>query len=154
MAKRSGSGRRRAPGRKQKDTNISAKSKPVVSIIDDDQSCREAIAGLMHWLGLSVQTFGSAVEFLSSPDVAGNSCIITDVQMPQMTGIELHKRLTELGHAIPTILITAYPDEAARDRTLADGIVCYLSKPFDNDALIECVRSALRVGSTGSTLTE
>jgi CheY-like chemotaxis protein len=64
--------------------------------------------------------------------------------MTHMTGIELHKRLTELGYAIPTILITAYPDEVDRDRALADGVVCYLSKPFDNDALIECVRSALQ----------
>jgi CheY-like chemotaxis protein len=104
----------------------------------------EAIAGLMNWLGFSIQTFASATEFLASPHVASSSCVITDVQMPHMTGIELHKHLTELGHAIPTILITAYPNDAARDRVLADGVVCYLSKPFDNDALIECVRSALQ----------
>lgn len=120
-------------------------TKPVISIVDDDESCREAIAGLMNWLGFGVQTFASAVEFLASPNVAGSSCVITDVQMSHMTGIELHKRLTELGYAIPTILITAYPNETARDRALADGVLCYLSKPFDNDALIECVRSALQV---------
>lgn len=120
------------------------KTKPLISIIDDDESCREAIAGLMNWLGFSVQTFASAVEFLASTGVVISSCIIADVQMPQMTGMELHKRLTELGFAIPTILITAYPNEAARDRALADGVVCYLSKPFDNDALIECIRSALQ----------
>jgi FixJ family two-component response regulator len=119
-------------------------TKPVISIIDDDESCREAIASLMTWLGLSVQTFASAAEFLASPHVAGCSCVITDVQMPQMTGIELHRRLRELGHAIPTIMITAYPDDAARDRVLADGVVCYLSKPFDNDDLLACVRSALQ----------
>jgi FixJ family two-component response regulator len=61
-----------------------------------------------------------------------------------MSGIELHKRLTELGYATPTILITAYPDEVARDRALADGVACYLSKPFNNDTLIACVRSALQ----------
>jgi FixJ family two-component response regulator len=123
---------------------VSLKPKPVVSIVDDDESCREAIAGLMHWLGLGVQTFASAVEFLASPDATCSSCVIADVQMPRMTGIELYKRLRELGHAIPTILITAYPNEEARDRVLADGVICYLSKPFDNDAMIECVRSELQ----------
>ena len=122
---------------------MSLEAKPVISIIDDDESCREALAGLMKWLGFGVQTFESAVKFLASPDAAESSCIISDVQMPQITGIELHKRLTELGHAIPTILITAYPNEATRDRALADGVICYLSKPFDNDALIECLRRAV-----------
>jgi FixJ family two-component response regulator len=123
---------------------VTLKTKPVVSIIDDDESCREAIAGLMKWLGVDVQIFASAIEFLASSDAAGSSCVITDVQMPHMTGIELHERLTALGYAIPTILITAYPNDAARDRVLAAGVVCYLSKPFDKDALIECVRAALR----------
>ena len=97
----------------------------------------------MIWLGFGVQIFASAVEFLASPNAAGSSCIISDVQMPQMTGIELYKHLTELGYAIPTILITAYPSEAARDCALADGVICYLSKPFDNNALIECLRRAV-----------
>lgn len=123
---------------------MSLKPKPVISIVDDDESCREAIAGLINWLGFGVQTFASAVEFLASPDAAGSSCVIADVQMPHMTGVELYKRLAELGYAIPTILVTAYPNEAARDRALADGVICYLSKPFDNSALIECVRSALQ----------
>jgi FixJ family two-component response regulator len=120
------------------------KSESIVSIIDDDVSCREAIAGLMAWLGVGVQTYASAAEFLASPIAEGNSCVIADVQMPHMTGIELHKRLTELGYTIPTILITAYPNEAARDSALADGVVCYLGKPVDNNALIKCVRLALQ----------
>ncbi len=119
------------------------KAKPLVSVVDDDVSVREAIAGLMNWLGFEVHTFASAVEFLASPDVGANSCLITDVQMPQMTGTELYERLKQLGYAIPTIMITAYPNEAARDRALADGVVCYLSKPFDKDVLVDCVRSAL-----------
>ena len=123
---------------------MSLKAKPVIAIIDDDESCRESIAGLMNWLGCDVKMFASAVEFLASTDAAGSSCVITDVQMPRMTGIELYNRLRRLDLAIPTILITAYPDEAVRDHALADGIVCYLSKPLDNNALIECVRSALR----------
>ena len=119
------------------------KTKPLISIIDDDESVREAIAGLMNWLGFGVRTFASAIEFLSSPDVAGSSCIIADIQMPRMSGIELHTRLTQLGYAIPTILITAYPNEAVRERVLAEGVICYLSKPFDKDTLIECISSAI-----------
>lgn len=118
-------------------------SKTLISIVDDDESVREAIAGLINWLGFQVQMFTSAVEFLSSPSVADSSCVIADVQMPNMTGIELHKHLTQLGYAIPTILITAYPSEAVRDRVLADGVICYLSKPLDKDTLIACIRSAL-----------
>lgn len=118
-------------------------SKISISIIDDDESVREAIAGLVNWLGFQAWMFPSAGEFLSSPSVADNSCVIADVQMPQMTGIELHERLTQLGYRIPMILITAYPNEAVRDRVLAEGVVCYLSKPLYNDTLIACIRSAL-----------
>jgi len=124
-------------------SGVPSKAKPLISIVDDDVSVREAIAGLMNWLGFKAQTFASAVEFLASPDVGANSCVITDVQMPQMTGPELHKRMKELGYAVPTIMITAYPSEAARDRALADGVICYLSKPFDKDVLIDCVHSAM-----------
>lgn len=120
-----------------------SKMKPLIAIVDDDESVRDAIAGLMKWLGFEVHTFVSAVEFLASPDIGVSSCVITDAQMPQMTGIELHKRMKELGHAIPTIMITAYPNEAARDHALAAGVLCYLSKPFDKDTLIDCVRSAV-----------
>lgn len=126
------------------DRGASSKTKPLISIVDDDESVREAVAGLMNWLGFGVQTFASAVEFLASPGIADSACVITDVQMPHMTGIELHKRLTELGYGIPTILITAYPSEAARERALADGVVCYLTKPFDKERLIECVQVALK----------
>ncbi len=123
------------------------KTKPLISIVDDDESVRDAIAGLIHWLGFDFQAFPSAIDFLSSPNVTDTSCIIADIQMPRMTGIELYKHLAELGYAIPVILITAYPNDAARDRALADGVLCYLSKPFDKDALIDCVRSALNQSS-------
>lgn len=116
----------------------------VVSIIDDDQSVREAIEGLMRWLGFGVAAYSSAVEFLGSANGLSSACIIADVQMPSMTGIELHTRLKALGHAIPTILITAYSDPAVKERALADGVLCYLCKPLDQDALIGCVNSALQ----------
>jgi FixJ family two-component response regulator len=116
----------------------------LISIIDDDESIREAVAGLMGWLGYKVKMFSSAVEFLAFPEFADTSCIIADVQMPQMTGIQLHDQLRLMGHDIPMILITAFPDNAVRARALADGVRCYLGKPFDHDTLIGCVRAALQ----------
>jgi FixJ family two-component response regulator len=115
----------------------------LISIVDDDQSVREALEGLIDSLGFKVRAFQSAVDFLACPDLADTSCMIADVHMPQMSGLELCRRLTDLGHAIPTILITAYPTDADRVRALADGVVGYLIKPFDDDDLIACVRSAL-----------
>jgi FixJ family two-component response regulator len=118
-------------------------AKTLISIIDDDEDVREAIAGLMKSRGFTVEAFPSAVDFLACPNVRDTSCLIVDVHMPRMTGIELHRRLVESGYAIPTILITAYPDDSVRARALADGIICYLTKPCDEDALLGCIRSAL-----------
>jgi FixJ family two-component response regulator len=121
------------------------KIKPVISVVDDDESMREAVKGLMKSFGYSAQAFASAEEFLSSPQVPRTSCLIADVQMPGMTGIELHRHLVASGKAIPTILITAYPDDRARERALGDGVLCYLSKPFDENDLLTCLRSSLNI---------
>jgi FixJ family two-component response regulator len=119
------------------------KTKTLISVVDDDESMREAIRGLMKSLGYAAEAFASAEEFLSSRQFPRTSCLIADVQMPGMTGIELHRRLAASGKTIPTILITAYPDESARDHALADGVVCYLSKPFDENDLLTCIRSSI-----------
>ena len=119
------------------------KTKPLISVVDDDESMREAVRGLMKSLGYTAQAFASAEEFLSSRQVPRTSCLIADVQMPGMTGIELHRHLVASGQTIPTILITAYPEEGARQRALDDGVVCYLSKPFDEGDLLSCIRSSL-----------
>ena len=119
----------------------------LISIVDDDEDFREAIARLMKSAGFTVEAFPSALAYLSSPNnVRNTSCLIVDLHYPRMTGIELHRRLVELGYAIPMILITAYPDDRVRARALANGIICYLSKPFDEDALFGCVWSALERG--------
>ena len=97
----------------------------------------------MKLLGFDARTFPSAIDFLASSCIETTSCMIADINMPQMTGVELHRRLVELGYAIPTILITAYPDEDVRARALADGVKCYLVKPFEDEELLRCVRSAL-----------
>lgn len=120
-----------------------AETKALIAIVDDDESLREAITGLLRSLGLAAEAFPSAVDFLASPTIGNTSCLIADVHMPRMTGIELYSRLVELGHAIPTILITAYPDDTVRARALADGVVCYLGKPFYDDALIACISTVL-----------
>ena len=100
----------------------------------------------MTSLGYTVEGFPSPADFLASPLLTSTACLVTDVQMPGMTGIELYKHLVDVGHRIPTILVTAYPDELTRNRALKDGVVCYLSKPVDDDHLECCLRSALERG--------
>lgn len=115
----------------------------MISIVDDDQFVRESLKRLMKSLGYSVSDFPSAVEFLESPTLANTACLIADIHMPGMTGVELYGKLTEAGHAIPTIIITAYPDDSVRERALNDGVVCYLTKPIRERDLINCVRSVV-----------
>jgi FixJ family two-component response regulator len=121
-------------------------NRTLISIVDDDQPYRESMRKLIMLLGYTVETFPSATDFLASRSLAETACLITDVNMPGMTGVELHRHLVDAGYAIPTILVTAYPDDAVRDRALRDGVVCYLSKPVDDDYLERCLRSALRPG--------
>src|SRR5580658_4787960 len=90
----------------------------IVSIVEDDQFFRESMKRLMRSQGYRVEAFSSAADFLASPRLVETACLIADVHMPAMTGIELYRRLIETGHAIPTILVTAYPDDAARSRAL------------------------------------
>jgi FixJ family two-component response regulator len=129
---------------------VPASRDALITVIDDDQSVREALQDLIDSLGFRVHAFPSAMEFLASADVRTTSCMIADVHMPHMTGIELYRRLLEQGHVIPTILITAYPNDSVRDRALADGVIAYLTKPFDDNALIGCVQSALQCGKPGA----
>ena len=86
-------------------------------------------------------------DFLRLRHFPDTACLVTDVHMPGMTGVELHRHLVDAWYAIPTILVTAYPDEVVRDRALKDGVVCYLSKPVDDDHLEQCLRSALQPGT-------
>jgi FixJ family two-component response regulator len=103
----------------------------------------------MRSLGYSVEAFPSAADFLASSRLADTACLIADVHMPAMTGIELHRHLIEAGYTVPTILVTAYPDDVDRARALDDGVVCYLRKPVDEQHLIRCLRAALDSGEPG-----
>jgi len=119
------------------------KTRPLISVVADAETMSEAIKGLIKSLGYTVEAFASAEEFLNSRKVRRTACLVTDVQMPGMTGLELHRHLVGSGNKIPTILITAYPDDNARERALGDGVACYLSKPFDENDLLACIRSSL-----------
>src|SRR3974390_3261848 len=115
----------------------------LISIVEDDQPFRDSMKKLVGLLGYSVEVFPSPLSFLASSFVSETACLLADVQMPGMTGVELYRHLVAAGHRIPTILLTAYPDEAVRTRALKDGVVCYLSKPVDDERLERCIRSAL-----------
>jgi FixJ family two-component response regulator len=120
----------------------------LISIIDDDQPFRGAMRRLMSSLGYRVDVFSSAADFLASRRLSETACLIADVHMPAMTGIELYRHLIEAGHRIPTILVTAYPNDVDRARALNDGVVCYLRKPVDAQSLSRCLRAALTFGET------
>jgi FixJ family two-component response regulator len=119
---------------------------PVISIVDDDESMREATSALVRSLGFSVATFASAEDFLESDRVDDTSCLITDVQMPGLSGVELQSRLIADGRDMPVIGVTAYPEESIRTRMLEAGAVGFLSKPFNDERLIDCLATALKRG--------
>jgi len=114
----------------------------LVSVVEDDQFFRESMRRLMKSLGYSVETFPSAADFIASRRLVETACLIADVHMPAMTGLELYRHLIDAGYAIPTILVTAYPDDDVRARALKDGVVCYLRKPVDEKHLMRCLRAA------------
>jgi FixJ family two-component response regulator len=116
---------------------------PLISIVDDDQLMRDSMRQLVKSFGFAVAAFPSAMAFLKSPDLDETACLIADVQMPGITGDELYRRLIDDGRTIPTILVTAYPNDRVRTRALSDGVICYLHKPFDQNNLMSCVRKAL-----------
>ncbi|WP_229158242.1 response regulator transcription factor [Bradyrhizobium brasilense] len=122
--------------------------KSLVSVVDDDRFFRESMCRLMRSLGYTADIFSSAADFLASPQLAETACLIADIHMPAMTGLELYRRLIDTGHPIPTILVTAFPNDVDRARALHDGVVCYLRKPVDEARLSRCVSEAL--GAAGS----
>ena len=116
---------------------------PVISIIDDDGSVRAATRNLVRSLGYIVHSFASAEDFLRSPYLNDTSCVITDVRMPAMSGLDLQAHLLATGKTFPFIFVTAFSVDSDRDRALKAGATCFLSKPFDGEILIECLETAL-----------
>jgi len=115
----------------------------MISIIDDDQLVRESTADLISSLGHEPLIFGSAEQFLASGRVEDTACIITDLHMPGLSGLDLQSRLLADGHHTPIIFITAYPKAAIRARALKAGAVAFLAKPFEERALIRSLETAL-----------
>jgi FixJ family two-component response regulator len=115
----------------------------LISVIDDDGPFRVATDSLLRARGYTVHTFASAAEFLRSPQLDETWCVITDIQMPGISGLELQTLLRNQGRTVPIIFITAFPEESARVRALRDGAVSFLVKPSDASTLIRCVEEAL-----------
>ncbi len=117
---------------------------PVISIVDDDESVREATKSLVRSLGYKALTFESAEEFLESAQMMATTCLITDVQMPGLSGVELQDRLISDGHDMPTIFVSAFPDTRLERKVLQSGAIAYLRKPVKEDRLVEHIDTALK----------
>ncbi len=115
----------------------------LIAIVDDDEAVRSALQGLMKAVGLQARSFASAEEFLGSQLHQKTACLIADIRMPGMSGLELQAKLNSENCRIPTIFITAHGDEKMRMRALRAGAVEFLAKPFDDQALLDSVRAAL-----------
>jgi FixJ family two-component response regulator len=123
---------------------------PLIAIIDDDASVRATTDSLVRSLGYVVDTFASAEDFLRSNRLDELSCVIADVQMPGMSGVELQAHLLAKGSGIPFIFFTAFPDDQIRAQALKAGAICYLTKPFDGDSLVQGLQVALKKHDGGA----
>ena len=117
---------------------------PLVSIVDDNDSVRTAMSSLVRSLGYEACVFASAEAFLASPRLQDTACLIADIQMPGMSGLDLQSALHARRHRIPVIFITAFPEERVRKRAEAAGAVGFFSKPVDGHVIIGCLESALK----------
>ena len=115
----------------------------LISIVDDDESIREAIQSLLRSVGFRTQTFASAEQFLQSDQIETTACLILDVRMPGMSGLELQRRLMATQRRIPIVFVTAHGDEEVRSRALQEGAVEFLLKPFSEEALLNAIQAAL-----------
>ena len=115
----------------------------LISIVDDEESIREAIESLLRSVGFRTQTFASAEQFLQSDQIETTACLILDVRMPGMSGLELQRQLMATQYRIPIVFVTAHGDEEARARALQEGAVEFLLKPFSEEALLNAIQVAL-----------
>jgi FixJ family two-component response regulator len=115
----------------------------MISVLDDDVSVREATSSLLESLGYATAAFASAEEFLQSEELAETSCLVTDVRMPGTSGLDLQRTLIRQGHRIPTIFMTAYPEEHTRSAAMQAGALGFLAKPVSEERLLSCLKIAL-----------
>ena len=123
--------------------------RPLVAIVDDDESIRVTTKDLLESAGFSAAMFARPASLLKSKRLSQVSCLIADMRMPEMTGLELHQHLAASNRAVPTILMTAYPDERTQAQAIKANVVGYLIKPFAADELLACVRRALKRHDVG-----
>jgi FixJ family two-component response regulator len=116
----------------------------VVSVVDDDKAVRDALGNLLESVGLDVEPFASAEEFVESDDVNNRACLILDVQLPRMSGLELQHHLSTKSDRLPIIFITAHTNDEVRSRALQAGAVSFLYKPFSSEELLSAVHSTLK----------
>jgi len=115
----------------------------VISIVDDDEYFCRGISAFVRSLGHRVAVYRSAEEFLESGAIATSACLISDVQMPGMSGLDLQRRILAGGHPLPIIFVAVDPESRARGQALTAGALAFLNKPFDEDKLISCIDQAL-----------
>lgn len=132
----------RAAKSHKKDASVPAE--PLISIIDDDDSLRMALIGLVRSIGYTARGFASAEEFLAADALDSFACIVTDIQMPGMSGIDLKRHLAARQCQLPVIMITAHPDPGLEARAQASGAAGFLKKPFEGSALVDCLEKALK----------
>ena len=118
----------------------------IVAVVDDDESLRRSLRNLLGSVGFRVETFASAEAFLQSVHQAQTGCLVLDLRMPGMNGFDLLRHLADTSSSIPTVILTAHGDEEARQRSLQAGAVAFLNKPFNGNALLAAVRTALDQG--------
>jgi FixJ family two-component response regulator len=116
---------------------------PMISIVDDDDSVRTALKSLIDSVGFRAEVFGSGEEFLKSPCLAQTDCLIADVRMPGMSGLELQERLHDAGSSVPIVFISAHDDKEAQARGLRGGAIAFLQKPFSEDSLLGAISVGL-----------
>jgi FixJ family two-component response regulator len=116
---------------------------PLVAVVDDDESVRDAIQNILRSAGLRAEMYASAEDFLDTGHPEDSDCVVLDIRMPGMSGLQLQRRLADDGHVIPTIFVTAYADESVRRQAIEAGASAFLRKPFDPDRLLRYVQSVL-----------
>jgi len=122
---------------------MSVRNGRVISIVDDDQSLRRSLRNLLTSVGFRVETFASAEDFLSSSEQENTGCLVLDLRMGGMHGLDLLRHLAATGSRIPVVILTAHGDDETRQRSLEAGAVAFLGKPFRPDTLLDAVRRAL-----------
>lgn len=125
------------------------RTRETVYVVEDDESVRKALRRLIRSAGLDVTAFASAEEFLHAAGQPAPACLVLDLHLPGLSGLELHERLRAEGRSTPAVFITAYGDDQARERAFRGGAVAFLPKPFDDRSLLDAVAQALDAGRAG-----